>query len=35
MTISREVVRQVDHFARAQAFTTTPAGELGWTIKDG
>jgi hypothetical protein len=32
--ITREVVRKVDRFDRAQAFTTTPAGDLGWTIKD-
>jgi hypothetical protein len=32
--ITREVVRKVDRFDRAQAFTTTPAGEFGWTIKD-
>lgn len=32
--ITREVVRKVDHFDRAQAFTTTPAGAFGWTIKD-
>lgn len=34
MTMMREVVRKVDHFDRAQAFTTTPAGEFGWTIAD-
>jgi hypothetical protein len=32
--ISREVVRHVDNFDRAQAITTTPAGDFGWTIKD-
>jgi hypothetical protein len=32
--ITREVVRKVDRFDRAQAFTTTPAGEFGWTAKD-
>jgi hypothetical protein len=32
--ITREVVRHVDNFDRAQAMTTTPAGEFGWTIKD-
>jgi hypothetical protein len=32
--ISREVVRHVDNFDRAQALTTTPAGDFGWTIKD-
>lgn len=32
--VTREVVRLVDHFARAQAMTTTPAGDFGWTIKD-
>jgi hypothetical protein len=34
MTVSREVIRQVDHFLRAQAITTTPAGDFGWTAKD-
>ena len=34
MTVAREVVRQVDHFSRAQAFTTTSTGEMGWTIAD-
>lgn len=32
--ITREVICAKDNFARAQAFTTTPAGEFGWTIKD-
>jgi len=32
--ITREVVCKRDRFDRAQAFTTTPAGEFGWTIKD-
>lgn len=32
--ITREVVCKKDRFDRAQAFTTTPAGEFGWTIKD-
>lgn len=34
MSVSREVVVQEDHFARAQAFTTTPSGHMGWTIAD-
>lgn len=32
--VIRETIRKTDHFDRAQAFTTTPAGEFGWTIKD-
>lgn len=32
--ITREVVCKKDRFDRAQAFTTTPAGEWGWTIAD-
>lgn len=32
--ITRELVVKKDRFDRAQAFTTTPAGEFGWTIKD-
>lgn len=32
--VIREVVDKVDRFDRAQAYTTTPAGEFGWTIKD-
>lgn len=32
--ITREVICAKDNFARAQAFTTTAAGEFGWTIKD-
>lgn len=32
--ITREVICKKDRFDRAQAFTTTPAGEFGWTIKD-
>lgn len=32
--ISREMICKQDDFDRAQAFTTTPAGEFGWTIKD-
>ena len=34
MTVFRETVTKVDRFDRAQAFTTTPAGEFGWTIAD-
>lgn len=34
MTVFRETVAKVDRFDRAQAFTTTPAGEFGWTIAD-
>ena len=32
--ITRELVRKLDRFDRAQAFTTTPAGDFGWTIAD-
>lgn len=34
MTVSRGVITKVDNFDRAQAFTTTPAGDFGWTIAD-
>lgn len=32
--ITREVVCKKDRFDRAQTFTTTPAGEFGWTLHD-
>lgn len=32
--VIREAVDKIDRFDRAQAYTTTPAGEFGWTIKD-
>lgn len=34
MTVSRQVITKTDNFDRAQAYTTTPAGEFGWTIAD-
>ena len=34
MTVFRDVVCKTDRFDRAQAYTTTPAGEFGWTIAD-
>jgi hypothetical protein len=34
MTVSRYTVTKVDNFDRAQSYTTTPAGEFGWTIAD-
>lgn len=33
MSVSADVVTDVDHFNRAQALTTTP-GARGWTVKD-
>lgn len=32
--VIRRTVTKVDNFDRAQALTTTPAGEFGWTVKD-
>lgn len=32
--VDRETVVKIDRFDRAQAFTTTPAGEFGWTVAD-
>jgi hypothetical protein len=34
MAVTRETIRKDDRFDRAQAFTTTPTGEWGWTIAD-
>jgi hypothetical protein len=34
MSLTRNVVVKRDDFMRAQALTTTPAGEFGWTAKD-
>lgn len=34
MSVSRKVITKVDNFDRAQSYTTTPAGEMGWTIAD-
>lgn len=34
MTTRYRTFKKIDRFDRAQAFTTTPAGEFGWTIKD-
>lgn len=32
--VTRRVVVQEDNFDRAQTYTTTPAGHMGWTLKD-